>query len=191
MGAPRTQEGPMRMRRRLALVMATAMLAVAVGAMAASADVDRYQGTTTEYEATYTYETVDYPQTFTMVFDEYTGMFSGPGNQPVWGATWTEGMIDGLLIHYTTEYLDSPKPAGAESYVVTVDDATFDPETGNFEGVWSDTGGAGGDVVGVAGESTPTDYKNHGQYVKGQMDKQAAAHSLIGMPIQSQKKNNK
>ena len=38
-------------------------------------------------------------------------------------------------------------------------------------------------------DSSTTDYKNHGQYVKEAEDKKAAAHSLIGMPTQSQKKN--
>ncbi len=32
-------------------------------------------------------------------------------------------------------------------------------------------------------------YKNHGQFVKDAEDKKAAAHSSIGMPIQSKKKN--
>lgn len=38
-----------------------------------------------------------------------------------------------------------------------------------------------------AGAATPipTYYKNHGQYVKSQPDKKAAAHSRIGMPAQS------
>jgi hypothetical protein len=47
-------------------------------------------------------------------------------------------------------------------------------------------------VDAAEGTWTATEYKNHGQYVKNaddKDDKQAAAHSLIGMPIQSQKKN--
>ena len=38
-------------------------------------------------------------------------------------------------------------------------------------------------------DSWTSEYKNHGQYVKEAEDKKAAAHSMVGMPIQSQKKN--
>ncbi len=167
------------MRRVIVIVMGAVFL-MSVMAGSAGADVDRYQVTRTDYTVTYSIGGTDFPQTFTIDISPCDGTFSGAGDQPVWGSTWTEGTIDGTTISYTTDYVVLGLP-----YTVTVVDAVYDPATGDFSGTWSDTRGhAGNAVEGVAGSST-SPYKNHGAYVQASDNKTEAAQSCIGMPVVS------
>ena len=167
------------------------ILALALGlflalATPAGAGVERYQFKTTSYTVTYTIGGNNFPQTFTVTANPCDGTFSGAGNQPFWGATWTYGTIDGTTINYTTEYLDDPWPGGGSSYALTANATNFDPVTGNFSGTWTDTlGNTTGTMVGVAGAVTSSNY-NHGEYVAETMDEFGPdAHSCIGMPLVS------
>jgi hypothetical protein len=193
MGAPRTQEETMRMRRRLALVMAIAMLAVAVGAVTASADVERYQyekstylldldlGTHFyhEYTATLNESTSEY---------EYTGSYLGntlPGS-----ALFAEAVSDWLdedpTISFRSDYLDGDGELTGYWFEFAGTVADVDVWTGSGT---SSTGQEFTDKMTLTKtDSERSDY-NHGQYVKDAEDKKAAAHSLIGMPVQSQKKS--
>lgn len=179
----------------------TPRIAAAVGigiaglglALSAGADVPRYQLITLSYSAVTYYVGsaggTGYPQSITVTLNPCDGTFSGPGTAyPYNTATpsWTEGEIDGLMISYTTEY-----PVGAQTdYVVTVVDAVFNPADYSFSGNWSDNF-AGGAQTGVVISGVPTmsstEYRNHGDFVSANPDKNDAAHSCIGMPMQSQK----
>jgi hypothetical protein len=181
MGAPRTQEETMRMRRRLALVMAIAMLAVAVGAVAASADVDRYQ--VTDYEITVEVNAnPNFTHTFLIHYD--------PDADDQYTGTGSVGVID--------EFLSDFEMAGSRLSFTALydrtDNYTWYPAfiLGDEPDLEFDGSGPGVDPATTTGTYTmtePSPYKNHGQYVKESDDKKAAAHSLIGMPVQSQKKN--
>jgi len=183
MGAPRTQEGTMRMRRRLALVTAVAMLAVAVGAMAASADVERYQYT--DYEITVEVnEVADYTHVFFVRYDPGDDSYSGTGSVPALGIDeeLSNFEMDDNRLSFDALYITGPN-TGYIWYPAFIlgdePDLEFD---GSGPGVEKDT--TTGSYT-----TTETEYKNHGQYVKQAEDKKAAAHSLIGMPTQSNKKN--
>ena len=179
----------MRLRSRLALVMAIAMLAVAVGAVTASADVERYQfeestyvldldvGTHFyhEYTATLNESTGEY---------EYTGSYLGttlPGIQK-FAEIVSNWVDDGISLSFRSDY------DNGSGYWFEFD--------GTVDGVdvWTGSGLSSTDqeftenMTLTKTDSERTDY-NHGQYVKGADDKKAAAHSLVGMPIKSQKKD--
>jgi hypothetical protein len=190
MGAPRTQEETMRMRNRLALVMAIAMLAVAVGAVSASADVDRYQFEESTYLLDLELGTTHYYHEYTATLNEstseyeYTGSYLGttlPGSFQFSEAVsnWVD---DDTTISFRSDYLDGS--------------GYWFEFAGTFDGVdaWPGSGSSsdGQEFVDnmtlTKTDSERSDY-NHGQYVKAAEDKKAAAHSLIGMPVQSQKKN--
>jgi hypothetical protein len=183
MGAPRTQEVTMRMRRRLALVMAMAMLAVAVGAVSASADVERYQFTDYELNVTEVNGITAYAHMFDVRYDPSTDAYEGSGTYSNGTETESLSNFDMTLgtLSFQSDYDDAdPEYTWFPSFILNVD--------------WSMTfvDGYGADNVTAAEgtyTATDTEYKNHGQYVKDADDKKAAAHSLIGMPVQSQKKN--
>jgi len=178
------------MRRRLALVTAMAMLAVAVGAVAASADVERCQSTSDTYllfadGRNYHEYTVDVADSCDGAYSA-TGMFMGTdlSNLADQGPTWYQvlsGWLSGdTTISFHSDYLNTP------TYWFDFTGTTTD------EVVWDGTGtdpNREWPATLTLTDSSTTDYKNHGQYVKEAEDKKAAAHSLIGMPTQSQKKN--
>ncbi len=178
----------MRLRKRLALVLAMALVGVAASAVTAGADVPRCQEATVTYTVDYFLGAAGpYSQTFTVTINLCDGTFEGEGDVPGFGVSWTEGNIDGTDISYTSTY-------DVElGYTVTVT-GTFDSVTYNFVGEWSDnwSGGPRTDenVVGTASASSESDYKNHGDYVAAN-NGPAAAHSSIGMPTVSNKNNNK
>ncbi len=149
-------------------------------AIPAGAGVERYQFKTTDYTVTYTIRGNNYPQTFTVTLNPCDGTFSGAGNQPRWGDTLTEGTIDGATINYTTDYVVWGSP-----YTLTASATDFD-SSGNFSGTWTDTlGNTLGTMVGVAGASTFSSYKNHGEYVAANVEEfgnPETAQSCIGMP---------
>lgn len=169
----------MTMRRRLALVMAMAMLAVAVGAVAASADVDRYQGT--DYEITVEVNaTPAYTHTFSVQYDPYADFYSGTGSLGGMDEFLSDFEMDGNRLSFTSLYDRADNYTWYPAFILGDEpDLVFD--------------GSGPSVIPATTTGTytmtDTEYKNHGQYVKAADDKQAAAHSLIGMPIKSHKKN--
>jgi hypothetical protein len=184
MGAPRTQEETMRMRRRLALVTAIAMLAVAVGALAASADVDRYQGVEYELTVTEVNGNTDYAHLFHIIHDPYLDWYTGSG----WSVfhddseSLSDFDMDGTTLSFRSDYdfndyywfpsfVLEDFPGEDEGALIFVDDYGDDNVTG-AEGEWT---------------AAETEYKNHGQFVKDAADKKGAAHSLIGMPKTSKK----
>ena len=168
----------MRMRRRLGLVLAVAMLAVTVGAVAASADVDRYQTADYEIEVVVN-NTPAYTHTFLIHYD--------PDADDQYTGTGSVGDID--------EFLSDFKMAGNRLSFTSLydrdDDYTWYPAFifGDEPDLVFDGEGPGVDPATTTGTYTVTEseYKNHGQYVKEADDKQAAAHSLIGMPKTSKK----
>jgi hypothetical protein len=181
MGAPRTQEGMMRLRSRLTLVMAVAMLAVAVGAVAASADVERNQGTEYELNVTEVNGNPDYGHFFYILYDPYIESFTGSG----WSVyhddseSLSEFEMDETTLSFRSDYDFNdyfwfPSFTLNEGGSLTFVDSYGDDNVDTAEGTWT---------------TADTEYKNHGQYVKEADDKKAAAHSLIGMPVQSKKKS--
>jgi hypothetical protein len=179
MGAPRTQEEAMRMRSRLALVTTIAMLAVAVGAVTASADVDRNQGT--DYEITVEVNaTPAYTHTFLVQYDPYADSYTGTGYVGDIDEKLSDFEMNGSRLSFTSLYDRTDNYTWYPAFILGDEpDLVFD--------------GSGPSVVPETTTGTytvtETDYKNHGQYVKDAVDKKAAAHSLIGMPVQSQKKS--
>jgi hypothetical protein len=185
---PRIGGGTVRIKKRLALVAAMAMLAVTVGAVAASADVDRYQGVEYELTVTEVNGNTNYGHLFHILHDPSLDWFTGSGTYS--GGTESLSSIDmtGSTLSFQSDYDDADPaytwfpsfvledfPEEDEGALTFVEVAP--PPTDNVyaaEGEWT---------------ATETEYKNHGQYVREAEDKKAAAHSLIGMPTQSHKKN--
>jgi hypothetical protein len=181
----------MRMRSRLALVMAIAMLAVAVGAVTASADVERCQSTSDTYllladGRNYHEYTVDATNPCDGAYSA-TGMFMGtdPMNLAARGVLWhqvlSDWFDDDTTISFHSDYPYSSTGYWFEFTGTTTDGVLWDGTGIQANGDWPATL--------TLTDSSTTDYKNHGQYVKDAEDKKAAAHSLAGMPVQSQKKN--
>lgn len=168
----------MKLRNRLALVMAIAMLSVAVGAAAASA-VERYQFTDYQLNVTEVNTSTDFGHTFSVRYDPSTDAYEGLG----WslfhdgGESLSEFEMDDSTLSFRSDYDFNdyfwfPSFMLNEDQTLTfVDGYGLDNVTG-AEGTWT---------------ATDTEYKNHGQYVAEAEDKKAAAHSLIGMPKNSKK----
>ncbi len=170
----------MRLRSRLALVMAIAMLAVAVGAVTASADVERYQFA--DYEITVEVNANPaYTHTFLVSYDPNDDSYSGTGS--LLGGMeefLSDFEMNGSRLSFTSLYDRADNYTWYPAFILGDEpDLVFD--------------GSGPSVIPATTTGTytmtETEYKNHGQYVKEADDKKAAAHSLIGMPTQSQKKN--
>jgi hypothetical protein len=181
------------MKRSLAIgASAVVLSSVALVGLpgSAGASVVRYQ------LGTYTYSSVNYylgsggtayPQTGVITVNPCNGTVSGTGtaNPGVWENSTITGFYTGPN---TVEFFVS-YPVGLQTnYMVTVL-ATFNPD-GSFSGTWSDNyspGPQSGIVTSVAPVSVSfSSYANHGQYVKAMGGGEDAAHSCIGMPIQSQ-----
>ena len=149
------------MRRLILATTAIAVLAVpALAPALASADVQRTQ------EATLT-STVNGTYVHTYNVDITGDSFTGTGSVVSNGATIPEtisGTINGKNISFNAAYTGS-------SYT------------------WSSTGTTGTDSLHqqltVSSQLTINDYKNHGAYVSSQGGGADAAHSDIGMPINS------
>ena len=166
-----------------------AMLAVAVGAVTASADVERYQGTDYELTVTEVNGNTSYAHLFDILYDPYLDSYTGSGTYSL--GTMTESLSNFRFdlafdtLSFQSDY-DEDDYVWYPSFVLNTDwSMTFvdgyhlvlgelDDNVFSAEGTWT---------------ATDTEYKNHGQYVKEADDKKAAAHSLIGMPIKSQKKD--
>ena len=175
----------MRSRGRLTLVMAMTMLAVAVGAVAASADVDRYQGVEYELTVTEVNGNPNYAHLFHILHAPDLDWFTGSGTYSGGTESLSNFDMTGDTLSFQSDY-DDADPAYTWFPSFILEDFPED------EGALTFVDGYGDDnVTGAEGTwtATETEYKNHGQYVKEAEDKKAAAHSLIGMPTQSNKKN--
>ena len=170
------------MNRAARLSGAAALGFAALIAMApASADVARYQILTLQYDSVdyYLPASGPYSQSFTLTFNPCNGTVSGPGEVPFYGPSLTQGTINGPLLSYTSTY------AVEAGYTVTVNNAVVLNDY-SFSGLWSDNYSAGpqsGVVVSDIPDVTSTAYRNHGDFVSKNPDKNDAAHSCIGMPI--------
>jgi hypothetical protein len=169
------KETLMGLRKRMALIMALAVLSVAASAVAAGANVERYEYV--DYELTITSVNGDpaYWHDFSIAYDpdddsyEGSGTYSGGSEAPS-GYAATDDMLSFQSDYDTDAYTWYPSFVLEEDLTLTFVD------------------GFGGDNVTAAeGTYTATEYKNHGQFVREAEDKKSAAHSLIGMPTKSKK----
>jgi opacity protein-like surface antigen len=170
-----------RIKKRLALVVAISMLAVAVGAVAASADVDRYQGVDYELTVSEVNGNTDYSHLFSIFRDPYLDSYSGSGWSVFHDGTESlsefegdDGSVSFRADYDFNDYFWFPSFILEDDGTLTFTDGYGDDNVTGAEGTWT---------------ATDTEFKNHGQYVKQAEDRKAAAHSLIGMPTQSKKKN--
>ena|SRR6188472_246375 len=158
----------------------------------ASADVARHQILTLQYEVVNYYlapsSAGPYPQSFTLVYNPCSGSVSGAGVVNIYGVSQTQGLISRDLISYTSNY----NVSGQTDYAVRVINANLDLNDHSFDGQWSDNydaviGGQSGDVVSGPANVIPSAYRNHGEFVAQNPDKNDAAHSCIGMPVVTKK----
>jgi hypothetical protein len=155
------------MRKFLLIGMAVAMLAAP---SIASADVQRNQVQTGTLAAHVAYDDLSSVHTYTVEINPCDNTFTGFDGSSRWASNETvSGSINGKDITFDAAY-----PDGYTWKVAS--------------------GGNGSDVVGrtfkVTNDLTITstsNYKNHGEFVKQSADKNDAAHSCIGMPVQSNK----
>jgi hypothetical protein len=154
--------------KKIILAAAVAALASMAVAAFASADVPRYQSQTGTLTATVTSGGHTYVHTFAITVNPCDNSFTGVGNQDELKST-ISGTIIGSAISFTAVYPD------------------FGP---NYQ--WSSVNGAGSDSIGqtftVTTDTTAltaSGFKNHGDYVSQSGGGADAAHSCIGMPVQS------
>ncbi len=152
----------------------TAIAALAVAALApalASASVDRYQAQTGTLVSHVAYGDLSSVHTYKITINPCDNTFTGNDGSSRWadGEQITSGTINGSDITFHATYPDG------HSWDVA-------------------SGGNGSDVVGrtfrVTNDLTITgssSYKNHGDYVSAMGGGADAAHSCIGMPINSSK----
>jgi hypothetical protein len=200
------------MRKSSKLILVAGAVAALVVPAAASADVPRFQDTvttptvTTVVGKTATFTVLQPKDTtgqFTNVWKHVyivtvnpeSGTFEGSGSVTANGVgdvVWTE-TITGKFNDDGTVTFNTVPNAGA-TFAVT--NAPMNNTTVIADSTWAQNTvefriGAPefqDETVTTGGDTTTTTYKNHGQYVKTQIDsKQDAAQSYIGMPVQSQK----
>ncbi len=171
----------MRFRKRSSLVVAIAMLVVAVGAVAASANVERYQGVDYELTITSVNANPGYTHDFYIQYDPYLESCIGSGEYDSGTKTETVSDCGGTedSLSFRSDY-DDVDYTWYPSFILN-DDLTL---TLTFIDGFGDD-----DVTAAEGTytATDTDYKNHGQFVRDAEDKKTAAHLLIGMPTTSKK----
>ena len=167
----------MKLRKRMAVVLAIAMLAVVGSGMAAGANVDRYQYVDYELEVTGVNGNSAYWHTFSIHYDPDLDEYSGAG-------VYAGGSETGSNFEVTEDSI------GFQSDYDTAAYTWFPYFTLNSDGTLTFVDDFGPDnVFDAEGTYTVTEseYKNHGQFVREAEDKKAAAHSLIGMPTNSKK----
>jgi len=179
-------------KRVVRLSVAVGVGCAALFAMApASADVARHQMLTLQYDRVDYYLASGagpYPQSFTLTYNPCSGTVSGPGVANIYGESLTQGLINGALITYTSNYVVS----GQTDYAVKVIGAAVDLNDYSFDGKWTDNylavaGGQSGEVVSGVPKVTSSAYRNHGEFVAQNPTKNDAAHSCIGMPVKNAK----
>lgn len=168
------------MKKTIAAVASvTAIAALAVPALA-SASVDRYQMQTGTLNVSVGYQTVPdlaSVHTYTgVIVNPCDGTFTSDNGSGIWtngGETISGKISNGVITSFTATYpgsyrwyFDSAKPTNVAGY---------DNEGRTF------------DVTNALPLTNLTNVKNHGEYVSSQGGGDDAAHSCIGMPINSSK----
>jgi len=101
------------------------------------ADVPRYQMLNLNYSAVNYYLNDGlagpYTQSFELILNPCDGTFSGDGDVPGYGESFTEGSINGARISYVSTYDVPPQT----DYAVTVNNAVLSSDY-SFTGLWSD-----------------------------------------------------
>jgi hypothetical protein len=181
-----------RVKKFVGSVFAAAMissLAVVGLSSSAGAGVARYQIETLQYtvtvEGTYTHS-------FTVTVDPCNGTFTATGQSPALPAAASvyetlSGSTDGLgNLSFTATYYNDPaftSPTGYWwSFAGSFTDANYD-----FAGTLTNSslGQSGLTVTGTMNSASFSTYANHGQYVSSMGGGSDAAHSCVGMPMQS------
>jgi hypothetical protein len=178
-----------------AAVIGAAAITVGVAGLAlvattAHADVARHQIRTLTYSSVNYYLGSDttnaYPQSGTITANPCDGTFGGPGVVPGYGASVTSGhFTDQTHAVYTVSYT-----VGTQTDYLVTASVTVNSDF-SFSGTWSDNY-IGGPQSGTVSSSAPspvtsTSYASHGAYVKANGGGDDAAHSCLGMPVQSRK----
>ena len=156
------------------ILAAAAVASLAVPAVA-SADVDRHQEQTGKITVTLPEYNLVHTFTDVTVNPCDDGAFTGvSGSRDVGEITEVvNGTIKGGVVEFSATY-DSVQENGYSWHTTTPGHA-IDSNGLNFD-IDIDTSGLGS-----------TNWKNHGQFVKANPDKNDAAHSCIGMPVNSSK----
>ncbi|MGI9585077.1 MAG: hypothetical protein ACR2N7_05750 [Acidimicrobiia bacterium] len=167
----------MRLRRRISLLLAIAILSVAGSAVAASANMDRYQYVDYELNISEVNGNSAYWHDFSVHYDPDLESYSGSGVYSGGSETPSGFVVADDSISFRSDY-DTAVYTWYPSFLL------------NNDGTLTFVDGFGADNVDAAEGTyavTESEYKNHGQYVRESEDKQAAARSLIGMPTNSKK----
>jgi hypothetical protein len=173
------------MRKLILAALAASLAALAIVPALASADVQRYQMENATLTTTLT--NFGFVHTYNIAINPCTDTFGGTGTsyQPTEGGSTNE-TINGTLnndgtVSFTANYLQGGIFPG---YQWGVNNAPVDGTTPTD--MWDTFQEQG--VHTVSTLSTPvnaTTYQNHGQYVSSVGGGADAAHSCIGMPINS------
>jgi hypothetical protein len=172
---------------RKLILAATTVAALAVPTIApalASASVDRYQEQTATFTVLQPKDTVGqftnvWRHEFKVTVNPCDGTFEGKAPTYDNGAstpTWTEN-VTGSFGNGTVSFTTDPIGGGATFKVTNAPFGTEVPVVTTW---------TANEVTMKASAPTFTNtsnYKNHGQYVSSQSDRDDAAHSCIGMPI--------
>jgi hypothetical protein len=163
------------MKKVLITGMALAMLAIPA---VASADVPRHQTQTGSLTVTLPEYNLVHTFTDVVVNPCEDGSFTGVSGTRDVGEITEEvsGTIKDGKISFEATYT-SQQENGYQWH-------TIEPGAFNTTFRATDSNGLDFDVI-VTSDLTPSNYKNHGQYVAAQGGGDDAAHSCIGMPINS------
>ena len=156
--------------------------------------MQRNQIQTLNYLVTATAGGVDYTHSYTVSPDPCDAGFTGTGQYPAAPAPATYDEVlsgsvagqpgPGVALSYTDQYIDpgTGHPTGyTYSFVGHFTDAQ-----GDFVGTANGSDGQSNiPVTGQITGASQTNYANHGQFVSANPNKNDAAHSCVGMPVQS------
>jgi len=173
--------------KKLILAVAVAALAIMAVAMSASAGVARYQTqsmtiTAVQPEGAVGQWTNVWTHTYHVTLNPCDGSFSGSGTQsgtlsgPQPTTESITGHVDGNAVSFTSTRSDGVVYSLANA---PLDNKTVTLATSTPVVPW--------DLEFQVSATTPTassNFKNHGDFVNQSGDKNDAAHSCIGMPIQ-------
>jgi hypothetical protein len=159
----------------------------------ASASVTRNQITTSTYTVNVNDAGTHYIHSYTVTPNPCGADFTGTGQYPATGTpTFTESSsgsvagnpAPGVGLTYTDTYY-TPSTTNPTGYTYTFK-GTFTDTQGDFTGTISDSLGQNLPATGTVTGTRSTDV-NHGQYVSANGGGSDAAHSCVGMPVQSHK----
>lgn len=167
----------MKLRKRMALVVAMAVLSVAASTVAAGANVERYQYVDYELTITSVNDNPAYWHDFSIHFDPDSGLYEGTGvygggTETPSGYAATDDMLSFRSDYDTADYTWYPSFVLEDAGTLTFVDGFGDDNVTDAQGTYT---------------ATKSEYKNHGQFVRAAEDKKTAAHSLIGMPTKAKK----